>query len=50
MSEGRDAVQNLQQVGRAELGRSTCGGHLLGQPDRLQRRTARARFHIVSSA
>jgi hypothetical protein len=43
-------VQYLQQVGRAELGRSTGGGHLLRQTDCLQRRPARARFHIVSSA
>jgi hypothetical protein len=32
----REAVQNLQQVGRAELGRSTSRGNLLRQRRRLQ--------------
>jgi hypothetical protein len=38
-------VQYLQQVGRAELRRSTRGGHLLRQSKGLHRLPSREFFH-----
>jgi len=36
MCERREAVQHVQQVGRAELGRSTGSGYLLCEPEELR--------------
>jgi hypothetical protein len=58
MIERRKLAQDLRQVGRAELPRSTGGGHLLRQAHRLFESLASApydrgaaahtRFHAVS--
>jgi hypothetical protein len=52
--ERREAVQHVQQVGRAELGRSTGCGNLLREPQQLRPFAARdlrhARVIVESSA